>query len=141
MSSDSFLITVGGFAIAITAILALINASFRSMLRSNTRDQDIATAKREAEIAAEHKAIDTRLVGLHLVIQDGLNEIDGMVKKLSLADDVHRASIDDTVKRIIRLETLQENIASTLTRLETKLEGNSDTQAEIIRTLRAIADK
>lgn len=126
MSMNFDIIALGSFAAAITAIATISFAVFRLMFNSHTRNADVAKAKQDADTSAKFQALDDR-------VRDSENAI----TRLNTTHESHRDSLDDTVKRIIRIEIIQEQITSSLNKMEAKLDNQNDQLLELVRILKS----
>ena len=153
LNTDVFWIGLGS-VVAFTALLvAGMGWWFRSMLTSSMRDQDVARATRDAQVSGD-------IVNLtNALSQETYNRIswqqdmdrskqntkidhDRVMDIITASLESHKNSLDDTIRRVVKLETITENIDKTLNRLENKLETNADKIAkgheDLMRSIQSI---
>lgn len=124
MALETIILTGGAFAAAISTIAGLVFATFKMMFASHVRESDLAKVKADAAIANDLGALDKRLTNT-----------ESNIANLSNVHHLHGEKLEDTVRRIIKIESSQENIEKTLIKLETKLDNHNETVIALLQKM------
>lgn len=124
MDFGNILITLGALAAAISTIGALVYTAFKLMIASYGRDEDMKRVKLDSTLEGAMNALDKRL-----------SNVEKDFDKLHYTDTQHGEKLQDTISRLIKLETTQENIEKSLIKLESKLDNHNETVIALLQKL------
>lgn len=154
--TTTLIIALGTGAGSIMSVLGLAGFIFKNMLKAHTRDADIAVATRNAEIVGEHKALIALIDQVARSVSDEAEDrvlwqqeldrrlshaksnhdhaINGLNEKI----EAQKNTLEDTVRRVVKLETVQSHINENLTDIKATMKQQFE---EICNTIREMSSR
>lgn len=143
---------VGALVAIILAMGGISGTTFKLLFASSMSERDAVRAAKTAEYDARMTALDLAIqkqeADRHAFEADmerrkehTKNNLQAAINGLADKQDRQQSMVEDTVRRVIKVEGAIESFADTLKRLERHSEQSTVTQAQIVKALEKLNDR